>query len=193
MVEPDMQFLWETETKPIPEGPPPDLPRFCYAPPAAQVWPTKISHSSLPWRATVYLAGLDVVISPWCTWAKVTHVINCMGSKTQEGAPCRLWEIARNAELETAFYHSWVYNFVPNWNARFRFFDMVSLWLRDPRNVVVFHCKNGIDHAPFILFLIMVFAFKVKSSDAIEILAQHRGADCRPLAGIERNRFFSQI
>ena len=104
-----------------------------------------------------------------------------------------MFERAKNAERETAFYHSWVYNFVPDWNARFRFFDMVSLWLRDPRNVVVFHCKNGIDHAPFILFLIMVFAFKVKRSDAIEILAQHRGADGRPLAGIERNRFFSQI
>ena len=116
-----------------------------------------------------------------------------MGSKTQERAPCPFWQIAKNAERETAVYHSWVYSFVLNWKARFRFFDMVSLWLRDPSNVVVFHCKSGVDHAPFILFLIIRFAFKVKRSDAIEILAQHRGADGRPLPRIEQNRFFSEI
>ena len=169
MSQPEVRNLVQTPTNAEPEGPSPVI-RFRYAMAAAQVLPTLISHSSLPWRAAVYLACLDAVISPWLSWAGVTHMINCMGSKTQDGAPWQFWQRAKEAEQPNVFYHSWVYGYMSDWNARFRFFDMVSLWLRDPRNVVVFHCKSGVGRSPFTLFMIIVLTLEMKKSDAMDSL-----------------------
>ena len=130
------------------------------------------------------MTGLDFVLSGWCSWAKVTHVINCIGTTTPE------YRKAKDAEKKDVCYHSWVYKYKPHWEARYRFFHMVSLWLQDPRNVVVFHCRTGMERAPFTLLLIMVLAFNLKKSEATTILAPHSGD---PFPNIDDKRFLSSL